>query len=302
MSYPIPWRYPKDRFFDPNEFNIVAWNPLSRKPFKCDEHSDCFKVLMDSAADGGGWWDIRTPIDILGQMPGSGQRLTGFHYECMHQYGFACAPSDVGTSVILKKDGGTFYDRRVNCPKDVWYSGDALLDEDLSANLQLTVHLFQVVTALTCLSWATCHFRNFYLTGIYYSTTPPPTATVEIDVWDLETHEMISGAEVRLLSDVYSYGPAYTDGGMATLTGVYYGDYTLRISKTGYKTLSTPLSVQTSLVHPATPFSLEFVGGFILPWWWWVPVAAGGGLIGLYLITRALRKPRPPTPPVYIMR
>lgn len=302
MSYPIPWRFPKDGFFDPNEFSAVAQDPFSRIPFKCTEHPNCFAALMDSAAPGAGWWDLNTPINIPTQMPGTGQKLTGFHYECMHQYGFGCGPSDVGTSVILIKNGGTFYDQRVNCPKDAWFLGDVNLTEDLTTNLQLNVSLFQITGAITCLSWAKVHFRNFYLTGVYYSEIPPPTATVEIDVTDLDTGMGISEAEVRLLSEVYNYGPAYTDGGMATLTNVNYGTYTLKISKSQYKTLSTPISVNTPLVHPSAPYALEFIGGDGLPWWWWIIPVGVGGVILTWALARTFAPKKRELPPVFVVK
>lgn len=301
MSYRISWA---NAFFA-DEFHVEDVPPGAHAPEIDSDHVDpttgrplCFKAV-DAAIDPtslSGNWKLNTKLNVPIIMPGTNQKLLRISVDGLYLIDWGTIIATLEHKLHLYGDGVRLFSSTPLIEgNNEWRTNRFDLNVPIDAVTELDVWLEQVISL-----WSgryEMHERGIVLEGEYYSSTPPATASVRIDVKNKDTGAGISRAYVALMSGAVIEADGYTDGGTITFNNVTEGSYALRVRADGFHPLETAIDVTAPSVWYTA--NLTPVPSVPLPWWV-MPLAAGTALIGGVVVIGSIAKRK--RAPVYVVK
>jgi len=274
-----------------DEMELVSF-PGYDAPKVCPDHKDpatgrswCFQAFDDlGPLETAGDFKQKYPIDIYAEMPGYNQKVLTVSYIGMHRGSFGTTGWGYCNIRLFGDDAEIFKSDGMEYPHDRWTDPPVSIpvNKDISGYSKLSLRLHQHAVCRLPSSWVAIHIKQITINAIYYTTEPPPSAEVRIDVINAETGAPVSGAYVAIMSGTTVVAHGYTDGGSITFPKIDEASYTLRIRADGYEAYEGGLEVKSPMTWPP-PIALTPIPPPPWPWWWQI-AAVGGGVAVITVI------------------
>jgi len=294
LSYRVSW----SRTFKTADFYTKGHAGL-RAPHPCPEHEPyCFKSDGYWGGSVNGTAYLIDLLDISSIMQGTRRKLLTISIDAMAQWGGTGGSSDA--FITLVADGANIFERSLYHGVWEWKKNLFELNKDVEVVKKLDVQYGAVITNPIG-GWVDLHGSNIILTGEYYVTIPPPTATIKVNIVNRDTMKPVNRAYVALISGAIVVADGFTDSsGDISFNNIDKGSYTLRVTAGGYRDFEQSIDV----MPPTVSYRVKVVPIPVTPLpWWLVPVVIGTVVLGggavVYTISK---KPAVPSPPVIVMR
>jgi hypothetical protein len=210
-----------------------------------DHWPNCIYFCGTWQYSGEGEWRLKNPIDA--SKIGQDVVLEEVYVDALATYDWGCRvwwdyrelAVYAGGTCIWKVEG-----ERITHGDRQWVTNKYVVGKPVSGLID--VKLWNSIRAWTA---AFCHhYRNVTLVFSYTPSTPPQPATLAVRVEDARTGSPLAGARAALLSGATVVAEGFTGSdGLATLkldVDPEGEQFTLDVSKPGYKRASTPVTVK----------------------------------------------------------
>ncbi len=304
MSYRKSW----SKTFYADEFKDPIGAPLHPTPHRCnDGHIDpatgrvyCLEAEYSAPSLATtGLWKLRSPIQILQEMPGNSHKVIGASTKGMHK-GSKGIGGVTNATIRLYGDGSEIYrSSTLSHPHNIWADNVFTPQKSISSFSELDVGLDQDAQANIPSTFLSMHDAQIKIDIEYYSETAPVRVPVTINVFNQDTGETIKESRVTIKSGARVVADGYTDSsGSVIFQNIDVGSYTLRVIASGYTMLDESITV----LAPGVEYDVFLVPIPSKPLdWWIIPVIVGGIGVGGFVLLKGTPK-MPHIPQIMIVR